>query len=259
VVDDAHVTAKVPAGSGVVDVRVQSGVTIADSQNLENPVFGYGTSTTSAADKFTYGGTTGNQPPTVARAASAAPNPVTSVSTNLSVLGADDGGESGLTYTWRVITSPTGSSPTFSVDGTNTAKNTVVTFNRAGGYAFRVTITDAGGLSTTSSIAVTVAQTFTSIALTPSTVTLLNGAKQQFTARALDQFSQPLATQPGFTWSVASGLGSVSKTGLYTAPATGQGTAVLQAMASGKTGRAVISIVSRRSATTTSVYKKRFA
>src|SRR6516164_3715715 len=43
VIDDSHVSAVVPAGSGTVDVRVQSGITVQDTQNIKNPVFGYGT------------------------------------------------------------------------------------------------------------------------------------------------------------------------------------------------------------------------
>ncbi|MGO9601765.1 MAG: IPT/TIG domain-containing protein, partial [Isosphaeraceae bacterium] len=54
VLDDSHVTAVVPAGTGTVDVRVQSGVTSPDTQNIENPVFGYGTSAVTAADRFTF-------------------------------------------------------------------------------------------------------------------------------------------------------------------------------------------------------------
>jgi Calx-beta domain/IPT/TIG domain len=55
VIDDAHVQAVVPAGSGTVDVRVQSGVSgPANSQNVENTIFGYGISAISSSDKFTY-------------------------------------------------------------------------------------------------------------------------------------------------------------------------------------------------------------
>src|SRR5439155_13068187 len=57
VLDDGHVTATVPAGSGTVDVRVQSGVADpGDSSNIKSPVFGYGTSAATSADRFTYGG-----------------------------------------------------------------------------------------------------------------------------------------------------------------------------------------------------------
>ena len=246
VVDDSHVTAVVPAGTGTVDVRVQSGVTVSDSQNIKNPIFGYGISAVTTADRFTYGGTTGNQPPTVAQPASATPSPVTGTTTTLSVLGADDGGEANLIYTWQATAEPSGASPSFSANGTNAAKNTVVTFNRAGAYTFQVTITDSGGLTVASTVNVTVNQTFTSIVVSPSTVTLPDRGKQQFTAQALDQFSQPLATQPSFTWSKLSGRGSINKTGLYTAPASGTGTAVIQAKAGGKVGKATITIGAAR-------------
>jgi hypothetical protein len=57
-VDDAHITAVVPSGSGTVDVTVQSGVKETDpnnaSNNVNNPIFGYGTSATSSADRFTF-------------------------------------------------------------------------------------------------------------------------------------------------------------------------------------------------------------
>src|SRR4029450_4428746 len=45
-------------------------------------------------------------PPTAAVAASASPNPITGTNTSLSVLGADDGGEASLTYTWSTTGTP---------------------------------------------------------------------------------------------------------------------------------------------------------
>jgi hypothetical protein len=93
-----------------------------------------------------------NVPPTVATPASAG-----AVSANrtvdLSVLGADDQGESNLTYTWTTIASPDGAtSPAFSVNATNAASNTTATLVESGDYQFRVTITDAAGLSVTSDV-----------------------------------------------------------------------------------------------------------
>jgi hypothetical protein len=80
IVDDSHVIAVAPAGSGTVDIRVQSGVTTgADSQNLNSPVFGYGTSAITTADRFTYG--TGTTPP-----------PPPPSATHFIVTGADAGG-----------------------------------------------------------------------------------------------------------------------------------------------------------------------
>jgi hypothetical protein len=61
-VDDSHLSVVVPGGSGTVDVQVQSGVPETDpnnpSDNVNDPIFGYGTSAKSPADLFTYN----NQP-----------------------------------------------------------------------------------------------------------------------------------------------------------------------------------------------------
>jgi hypothetical protein len=259
VLDDSHVTALIPAGTGTVDVRVQSGIVANDSENINNPIFGYGISAATTADRFTYSGSTGNQPPTVAQPASATPNPVAATTTALAVLGADDAGEASLTYTWQATTVPSGASPVFSINGTNAAKHTTVTFNRAGSYTFQVTITDSGGLTANSSVNVVVNQVVSSIVVSPSKVTLANRAQQLFTATALDQFNVSMAIQPSFSWSKVSGSGSISKTGLYTAPATGTGTAIIQAKASGKAGKATITIVSRASHALAHTHKRRHA
>ena len=89
----------------------------------------------------------------IARSASTAADPVSGATTVLSVLGADDGGEPGLTYTWSCSGPP---GVTFSTNGPNKAKNTTATFPGAGRYSFQVTIADNGGLTASSSIAVTV-------------------------------------------------------------------------------------------------------
>ncbi len=247
VVDDGRLTAVAPAGSGTVDVRVQSGVTTAaNPSNYENTIFGYGISATSANDRFSYGSGTGNQAPTVARAASAKPSPVTGKTTALSVLGADDGGEANLAYTWTAVTAPSGAQPTFSANGTNAAKDSTVTFDRAGSYVFQVTIADVGGLTATSRVSVSVAQTLTKITVTPAQVTLVPGATQQFLATALDQFGRALAQQPAFTWALVSGPGKVSAGGLYTAPASGTGTATVRAKFGDVSGLAKVKIQPRR-------------
>jgi autotransporter passenger strand-loop-strand repeat protein len=61
VISDTQVTALIPNGTGTVDVRVQSGLSETDNfssnpnANVNGPIFGYGTSATSAADQFTFG------------------------------------------------------------------------------------------------------------------------------------------------------------------------------------------------------------
>src|SRR5207244_8347156 len=65
-------------------------------------------------------------------------------------LGADDGGETHLTYTWAVTAGPSG--VTFSANGTNAAKSSTATFTQAGTYTFQVTVTDQDGLTVTSQV-----------------------------------------------------------------------------------------------------------
>jgi len=233
-----------------VDVRVQSGVADPnDSSNVNSPVFGYGISATSAADRFSYGGGTTNAPPTVARAAAASPSPVKGKTTALSVLGADDGGEANLTYTWRMTSGPTGAHPAFSANGTNAAKASTVTFDRSGSYVFQATITDAGGLSVTSSVSVSVVQTLTSLKVSPSSTTVAPGGRVQLSATAYDQFAIAMAQQPALTWAIVSGPGKVNGSGLYTAPAKGTGTATVQVSAGTLHARATVQVRSPRTKT----------
>jgi hypothetical protein len=244
VVDDTHVLATAPAGSSTVDVRVQSGLTTgANPSNYKSPVFGYGVSAITTGDRFSYGAA-GNQAPTVATPATATPNPVTGTSTSLSVLGTDDGGEASLRYSW---TSTGPAAVSFSANGSNAAKNVTATFTRAGTYSFVVTITDAGGLSVTSSTSVTVQQTLTSITVTPATTTVQVQQTVQFTATAFDQFGQALSTQPKFTWTL-SGRGTLSSTGLYTAPRRAGGPYTITASAGGIKGTAQVTVTTTRTA-----------
>jgi len=173
--------------------------------------------------------------PTVATAAAASPTTVTAKTTTLSVLGAADGGEATLTYTWSA-SGPAAVS--FSANGTNAAKTAVATFAKAGSYTLTATIADGRGGTATSAVTVTVNQRIASVVVTPGTATVFAGGTQQFAAAALDQFGFPLATQPAFTW-LASGGGSVSATGLFTAPA-GAANSTVAAAALSVSGRATV-------------------
>ncbi len=116
------------------------------------------------------GGSSGatNQAPTFATAASASPNPVSGTTTTLSALGADDGGESQLTYTWATTGTPP-AAVSFSTNGSNAAKTTVATFTASGSYSFQVIATDAQGLTarSTTTVSVTIPQNTTSGWLPP--------------------------------------------------------------------------------------------
>ena len=187
--------------------------------------------------------TASNAAPTVATAASGSPNPVTGKTTALSVLGADDGGEANLVYTWGTTGTPP-AAVAFGTNGTNASKNTTATFTKAGTYGFLVTIKDGGNLTTTSAVTVTVNQTLTSVAVTPNSASVANGKTQAFAATGYDQFGVGLTTQPAFAWSVVSGGagGSVSNTGVYTAPASGTGSATVKATSGSASGTAAVTV-----------------
>ncbi len=181
-----------------------------------------------------------NSAPTVATPASASPNPITSTTTDLSVLGADTVlGEGSLTYSWTATVLPAGAGlPTFSANGTNAAKNTLVNFSQAGSYVFTVTITDMGGLSTTSTANVTVNQTLTSFSLSPTVANLTAAGTQQFTVAGQDQFGNAMTSQPTCSWSLI-GAGSISGSGLYQPPYA-TGTTTVQVTSGSLTGTATV-------------------
>ena len=193
--------------------------------------------------------TVSNSAPTVVNAAAATPNPVTGTTVSLSVLGDDDGGESNLTYTWSTTGTPP-ATVTFSVNGTNAAKNATATFTKAGTYTFQVIIADLGNLTTTSSVAVSVNQTVTTIVVAPTTATVNVSATQQYTATARDQFTTALAPQPTFTWTVSGG-GSIGTSGLFTAGTAGGGPYTVTAQSGSVSGTASVTV----SSTPTAVYR----
>ena len=183
-----------------------------------------------------------NAPPTVVTPASATPSPVIGTSTQVTVLGADDGGEANLTYTW------TASNPfyptTFSANGTNAAKSATVTFSNAGTYVLECVIADAGGLSVRTQVTVTVQQQLVSVSVTPSSANVTTGSTQLFGADQRDQFGKVMfAGTP--TWAVSGG-GTLAPQGSsinFTAGATPGGPHTLTASVGGKTGSALITVV----------------
>ena len=182
-------------------------------------------------------------PPTIANPATASSTTVTSTSTNLSALAADHSGTSGLIYTWAATTLPAGvAAPIFSNNATNTAQNTTAYFTAAGNYVLTVTIADSYGVTTSSTVPISVTQTLTGLTITPASSTVADGATQALSAAITDQFGAAMGTQPGaFTWSLlTTGTGTVTASGTYTAPATGTGWATVDASGGGYTGTAAV-------------------
>jgi hypothetical protein len=195
-----------------------------------------------AFDDLMYGPVDGgNGTPTVSSPAAASPSTVTGTITDLSVLGADDGGEAGLSYTWTMTDGPPGATVTFAPNGTNAAKSAVGTFSMIGSYTLRVTMRDAAGAAVASSAAVTVQQTATSLTIAPASLTVAAGGSGQFTGTVTDQFGRPLVQQPNIVWSVSGG-GAISGTGRFFAGAADGGPFTVSATSGALQGNALVTV-----------------
>ena len=162
--------------------------------------------------------------PSILWPAAADSETVTGTSAGLSVQADSTAGEANLLYTWTA-TGP--GSVVYSSNGTNDAKQTTATFHEAGTYEFIVSIYDTVNLTTTESqVTVTVEQTSAGVVLQPVDSSLAAGSTAQLIAEQVDQFGNAMATQPTFTWSIASGSGSVNATGFFTAPSSAGSTTV---------------------------------
>jgi hypothetical protein len=140
------------------------------------------------------------------------------------------------TLKWSVTSLPSGASaPTFSTSG----QTTTVTFSSAGKYVFSVIESDQAGDAVTELVSVAVAQTLTSIKVTPGTASVAAKGTQQFQATAYDQFQHAMTAPSAYTWS-ASG-GSVTTSGLFTAQSSAA-TDTITAKTSGLSATATVTV-----------------
>ena len=135
---------------------------------------------------------------------------VQSRSIGVTVLGADDGGEANLKYTWRSTSVPSGGRVQFSVNGTNAARNNTLTFTKAGSYTIAVTILDRSGNSTVNTLQFNVAQVLTTFsarnaanAVVTSGSSVTSTGNLRLTVRGFDQFGKVIE-QPNITWTTTS-------------------------------------------------------
>ena len=135
----------------------------------------------------------------------------------LSVQGEDlDFGSQNLAYTWVCTSKPsTAATPTFSVNDSIAAEETVATFYEAGTYTFTVAMTDAEGMSAYSSTTAVISQVATEVTVSPSPATIVSGHTQQFAVTGIDQFGNSMT--PTVTWGTTGGVGTISSSGLLTA------------------------------------------
>jgi hypothetical protein len=170
---------------------------------------------------------------------------VNGTSVNLGVLVGDTQPHGELSYTWSTTSAPNGAAPKFSA---NPGVNTTVTFDMAGNYSFAVTISNGVSYGVTRSVNVTVNQTFTSIALSPASLNILDGKGQIFIATAFDQFGKVISAPPSYSWSLAPGsFGTetpiTGTSALYTAPSSGRGTDTIIASIGSVSGSATIHVL----------------
>ena len=119
--------------------------------------------------------------------------------------------------------------------------NGLFTAGGAAGGPYTVTAT-SGAVSGTASVTVTLPPpVLTTITLSPSSIGVLSGGSQQFTATAKDQYGAALISQPTFTWAVGGG-GSIDSTGLFTAGNIVGGPYTVTATSGGVSGSAAVSI-----------------
>lgn len=218
----------------------------------------------------------GNAAPLIIDGPQAASYYVRGTSTELSALGADDGGEANLTYTWEMLSGPSGAAPVrFSANGTNAAKITTATVDQSGTYSYQLVVTDALGNATRSAVQqLEVLQVPGALVLTPAAPTVINGAAVALDFGPLDQFGDPLLVGsgpwqftvdgPGFidyrrSWNgtavdappfTLDGPGFVDSSYRYHAPQTGTRPVTIRLSNGTVTGTATIVVVDRPSATT---------
>ncbi|AMV40931.1 fibronectin type III domain-containing protein [Planctomyces sp. SH-PL62] len=174
--------------------------------------------------------------PVIVSPASASGAQVAGESTQLSVGAQVAGAGSALTYSWSIESMPAGAfMPKFSDNHSHTASSVTATFSSAGEYTFLVTVSNQGAVAQ-SKATVSVEQKATKLVLSSERGVIRPGERSQLKAVAKDQFGNDLKSQPSISWSLASGIGSVSASGLYTAPNTGSGTAVARATAGDAAG-----------------------
>jgi hypothetical protein len=152
----------------------------------------------------------------------AQPNTITGTTATVSAT-ATGPGDGNFFYLWSVQSEPAGAYEPLFADAAST---TTVTFYQAGAYTLEVSVFNDLGQTATGTVDVTVVSTLTSIDVSPGFAVVPDGGQQQLVATGYDQFQQPMAAT--FNWSV-NGPGAVDDNGVYSAPASGGGLAVIQA------------------------------
>ena len=125
-------------------------------------------------------------------------------------------GAATLTDTWSVEQSPVNSIP----GHFSTFDGGSFYAGASGTYILELTVTNSDGLFSTGTVTVNFPVTLMTMTALPSSPLVFEGASEQFTAAAFEQFGQPMTTPSNVTWKILSGGGSITSAGLFTAPTT---------------------------------------
>ena len=107
------------------------------------------------------------------------------------------------TYHWETMTHPNGGGlPLFTSNDLPSSNSTVAKLFSAGDYSFRVTIDNGQGWPSYAYASVSVTPTATSIRLLPQSPVIAAGSTVAVNATVVDQFSDPVLSQPVFSWTV---------------------------------------------------------
>jgi hypothetical protein len=139
----------------------------------------------------------------------------------------DTAGAGGLSYTWEVVSvSPSGYSQVYPSSADPSAATAFVT--GPGVYTFRLTVRDADGETASDEVTFNNDPRYiTSLELTPAMATVPAGGTVQFTAVVRDQYGDPMPdVHPDLS---VFGPGSITQSGLYTAPSDVSGYVSIQA------------------------------
>jgi hypothetical protein len=103
----------------------------------------------------------------------------------------------------------------FSVNGTNAACDTRVTFRKAGTYRFKVTLQHPNYQPLESAVTVTVSQATARLTVEPASPRVVKGGTVQFSAAGIDQFGDPMQIAPAWKTSIGGNIDAA--TGRFTA------------------------------------------
>jgi hypothetical protein len=187
----------------------------------------------------------GNQPPTISAIANQSTPQDTATGAIPFTVGDDatPPGDLGLTATSSNAAVLPAGNIALGGSGVNRTVTLTPAAGQSGSATVTLTVTDGGGKATvtTFGLTVTAPPVATAVTIAPPGALVSSGASVQFTATLRDQYGNPIASQPAWTWSVGGG-GTISASGLFTAGSTPGGPYTLGVSGGGFTATGSITV-----------------